>query len=86
MAYVFNRPDLAPHFENIVNECGGCEKINDSPTTAPSKRIHGLFPEYKKGRSLSAHAYRITQRIGVARIRGKCPHFNEWFTKLEHLG
>ena len=86
MAQIFERPELTFQFERIVSDCGGCEKINDDPETAPSKRIKKLFPEYKKGRSVNAHAYRIAQHIGVERMRKQCPHFNEWFTKLEQLG
>ena len=86
MASIFGKQRLAAKFEQIVQECGGCENINDNPESAPSKRIQNLFPEYKKGRSVNAHAYRIAQRIGVEHMRERCPHFNEWLTKLERLG
>ncbi len=86
MAKVFERPGLKTRFEQIVTDCGGCEKINDDWETAPSRRIQRLFPGYKKGRSVNAHAYRIAQHIGVERIRRECPNFNEWFTRLEQLG
>lgn len=85
MAKIFQRPELEKEFTKIVDECGGCELINDDPETAPSKRIKGIFPEYKKGSSVNAHAYRIAQHIGLARMRQQCPHFNEWITKLEQL-
>ena len=85
MAQVFERPSLADTFKQIVEECGGCELINDDPATAPSKRIQRLFPTYKKGSSVNAHAYRIARRIGTDGIRRACPHFNEWYTKLEQL-
>lgn len=85
MARVFQRPDLEEAFARIVANCGGCERINDNPETAPSKRIIGLFPAYKKGSSVNAHAYRIAQRVGLARMRQQCPHFNDWLTRLEQL-
>jgi len=85
MAMVFGNPDLTAKFEEIVQDCGGCEKINDKPTTAPSKRIQILSPNYKKGSSVNAHAYRIAKHIGIHRIRRQCRHFNEWMTKLEQL-
>lgn len=85
MANIFEKPRLKPKFEQIVKECGGCEKINNARETAPSKRIQKLFPGYKKGRSFNAHAYRIAQHIGVQKIRQQCPNFNEWYTKLEGL-
>jgi len=85
MAEIFQRSDLESSFAEIVRTCGGCERINDGPQTAPSKRIQNLYPNYKKGRSVNAHAYRIAQHIGINRIREKCPHFNEWISKLEQL-
>lgn len=86
MAHVFEKSELAAKFEQIVRECGGCEYINNNPESTPSKRIQNLFPGYKKGSSVNAHAYRIAQRIGVDRMRAQCPHFNEWLTRLEQLG
>lgn len=86
MADVFGKQNLALKFAQIVKDCGGCENINDHPESAPSKRIQKLFPEYKKGRSVNAHAYRIAQHIGIERMRAACPHFNEWLEKLERLG
>jgi len=85
MAEVFEKPPLREKFEQIVNDCGGCENINDGYDTAPSKRIQQYFHSYKKGRSINAHAYRIAQHIGVERIRTACPLFNEWYSKLERL-
>jgi hypothetical protein len=85
MAAVFQRPELESRFSEIVETCGGCEHIDDGPETAPSKRIMRLFPRYRKGSGVNAHAYRIAQRIGVDRIRRACPHFNEWMEKLERL-
>lgn len=86
MAQVFEKSELTAKFEQIVRECGGCEYINNNPENAPSKRIQNLFPGYKKGSSVNAHAYRIAQRIGVSRMRAQCPHFDEWLAKLEQLG
>lgn len=85
MAKIFERPDLEAKFAEIVAECGGCELINEDPETSPSKRISGLFPGYRKGSSVNAHAYRIAQHIGLERMRRQCPHFNEWLIKLERL-
>lgn len=59
------------------------EHINDGPTTAPSKRIIGIIKEYE-GRKTSAGPD-IAEFIGLAAIRKKCAHFNEWLAKLENL-
>lgn len=85
MAEVFERPRLAEKISGIVAECGGCEQIDDGATTAPSKRIEGFFPAYKKGSGVNAHAPRIVDRIGVERIRQACPHFDQWLGRLENV-
>jgi hypothetical protein len=86
MASVFERLDLEPRFRQILHECGECEEINDHEATAPSKRIEALFPSYRKGSGVRAHAPIIVRRIGVDGLRQACPHFNEWITRLEALG
>ena len=58
------------------------EDINDSPTTAPSKRIKRLIPSYRKrldGPPLAAE-------IGLNGIRSECPRFDAWLHRLESLG
>ncbi|MDY0190891.1 MAG: DUF4276 family protein [Desulfuromonas sp.] len=84
MAEVFQNDGLEEEFNAIVEECGGCENINNSPQTAPSKRIQALYPSYKKGNSVNAHAHRILKKIGVDHIRNCCPKFNLWLMKLEN--
>lgn len=58
------------------------EDINDSPETAPSKRILQIFPQgtYSK----TEHGPLIADAIGIDAIRAKCPAFNEWIGKLEN--
>ena len=91
MAEAFLQPHLETRFRAIVEECGGCEEINDRPQLAPSKRIEALFSGYRKGRDRNKredrrpHAPVITARIGLAPIRAACPHFNGWVTALEQL-
>lgn len=65
MANAFQKPALKAEFAKIVEKCGGCELINDKTETAPSKRIQKLVPEYKKGSSVNAHAYRLARHIGL---------------------
>ena len=86
MANVFERPDLEAPLIQVLDECGECEEIDDHEATAPSKRIEKLFPTYRKGSGIRAHAPLIVRRIGVDRLRQACPHFNEWMTKLEGIG
>lgn len=57
------------------------EHINNSPNTAPSKRILALHPAYNK----VLDGFNIAQDIGLDNIRMQCPHFNAWVTRLESL-
>jgi len=83
MSDVFERPDLQVLFAQIIEECGECEEINDHEATAPSKRIEKLFPGYRKGSGIRAHAPIILKRIGVDQLRQACTHFNDWIATLE---
>ena len=59
------------------------EMIDDRPDFAPSKRIIKEIPEYKWKKSSSGPI--IASKIGLDVIRAKCPHFNDWLSKLESL-
>jgi hypothetical protein len=59
------------------------EEINESPQTAPSKRIIKYFPEYEAQKAQVGPL--VAEDIGINILREKCPHFNEWITKLENL-
>jgi hypothetical protein len=60
------------------------EDINDSPETAPSKRILSIFPEgtYSK----PEHGPLIAEATGVDAIRAKCPAFSAWIGRLQAWG
>lgn len=57
------------------------EDINDSPHTAPSKRILKAMSGYQK----TFHGPLIACDIGLDPIRKDCPHFHTWLQKLETL-
>ena len=57
------------------------EDINDSPETAPSKRITNALPRYDK----VVHGPLIAEETGLEKIRGACPRFDTWLTRLEGL-
>jgi hypothetical protein len=75
------RPDLAPKFQTIRDAFTSPEEINDSPITAPSKRVISLVPEYEK----PIHGNLAVLEIGLNTIRAECPLFNHWITILETL-
>lgn len=75
------RPDLCDSFQAIRDQFETPEGINDSPHTAPSKRISKLYPGYQKPLLGNLAAL----EIGLARIRAACPNFSNWLEKLESL-
>jgi len=58
------------------------EEINNSPATAPSKRVLALLPGYEKPLYGSLAAI----EIGLDAIRGECGRFHVWIQRLEELG
>lgn len=60
------------------------ELINDGPDTAPSKRIIAEIEEYRYQKASVGPL--VAHRIGIARMRERCPHFAGWLERLESLG
>jgi Domain of unknown function (DUF4276) len=70
---------LAPLFHKIRNDFETPEDINDSPETAPSKRIENLVPGYEK----PLYGALAILEIGLEKLREECPHFDGWLSTLE---
>ena len=81
LATAIGHPDLTADFQAIRDEFGSPEEIDDSPDTAPSKRIERLMPAYQK----PTMGVQATQSIGIDAIRNQCPHFDAWLHRLETL-
>ena len=77
------RPDLRVDFERIRMGFATPEHIDDSPNTAPSKRVIGFFPGYERQKRLLGVLAAL--EIGLPKIRQECPLFNAWLAKLETL-
>jgi hypothetical protein len=75
------RPDLCGAMQSVRGAFTNPEEINDSPLTAPSKRVEALLPNYQKP-FLGTLA---VIEIGLNRIRQECPHFGAWLTRLEQI-
>jgi Domain of unknown function (DUF4276) len=75
------RPELAEPFQAIRNAFTTPEEINDSPLTAPSKRVENLVPGYEK----PLLGVQAVLDIGLETIRRECPHFSNWLGQLEQL-
>lgn len=73
------RRDLVAGLQSIRDAFATPEEINDSPTTAPSKRVVALVPAYEKPLFGTLAAL----EIGLDAIRAECPHFRAWLSRLE---
>jgi hypothetical protein len=73
------QPNLAAPFRGIRQQFATPEEINDSPITAPSKRVEALVEGYEKPLLGTLAAL----NIGLPTIRAECPHFRDWLGRLE---
>ncbi|GHV52412.1 hypothetical protein FACS1894181_15490 [Bacteroidia bacterium] len=73
------------NLQQIVGQYGNnTEMINDSPQTAPSKRIEKEFETHHHYNKPKSGEY-VTGRVGIEALKGRCPHFKEWIDQLENL-
>ncbi len=80
-AGAIGRSGLRNEFMAIRQRFETPEHIDNSPFTAPSKRILTLHPEYEK----PLMGEKVAKAIGLARIRRECRLFDAWLAKLEGL-
>ena len=89
-AFVFVAPEIArqafpelpcqSQMEIVKNSFATPEDINDSPVTAPSKRLEAICRgQYQK----VVHGPLIAETVGLARLREECPHFSEWIQLID---
>ena len=79
LAVGIGRPDLTSRLQAVRDAYDTPEAIDDSPDSAPSKRIEGLIGRYQKPYMGTAAAL----EIGMEAIRGECQHFAGWVAQLE---
>lgn len=81
LAVGIGQPALERRLQAIRDEFDTPEGIDDSPDSAPSKRIEGLVDSYQKPQAGTLTAL----AIGLEAIRGECPHFAGWVARLERV-
>ena len=64
---------------DVIETFPNPEDINDSPETAPSKRMQKLIKGYNK----VAYGISLIEYTGIDIILGKCPHFRNWIENLK---
>ena len=73
------RLDLSPKLQAVRDEFSTPEEINDSPDTAPSRRVLDLCEGYQK----PLMGVLAVEAIGLDAIREECPLFSAWIEALE---
>lgn len=68
--------------DDVLARCGSPEAINNSPETAPSKRLDAwTLNRYGK----TTNGIVIAKTIGIDKMRRACPNFDAWLTSIETL-
>ncbi len=78
----YSSDDLRQRFQDVLEEAGHPEAINDGYETCPSRRITKVVKSYRK----RVHGPIVTSRIGLGVLRDKCDHFASWLDRLERIG
>ena len=83
----FSYADVPPRaiagWQSELAQFSGPEEVNNSPATAPSKRLIARWPAYAK--SKPHYGVLLASKIGLPTIRARCPRFNDWIAQLEGL-
>lgn len=89
-AILFSNPDSFALIadEDVVNSIREIresyptpEHINNSPETAPSKRLEVLIPNYPKIKNGTL----LSKNMGIDVIMNQCPHFKSWIESIVTL-
>lgn len=81
LAGSINHIEAVDDFKKVRARFPTPEWINDSPHTAPSKRIMRLFPAYDK----PEHPLLAALDVGLDTMRRECLLFDAWIKRLEGL-
>jgi hypothetical protein len=82
LAKGFNAQDITDELVEIRSNFRTPEEINNSPETAPSKRLLKVVPGYDK----PFHGSLAAIEIGLLSMRKECKRFDAWVAALEKLG
>jgi Domain of unknown function (DUF4276) len=78
-AAAVGRPEIEPQLRAIRGAFETPEDINDSPQTAPSKRVENLITGYNK----PLFGFLAAADVGLDAMRIECPNFSRWLERLE---
>lgn len=81
----FGDDKVSSEMQKIVDSYDDIELINDSPETAPHKRMENLFQLSGESYDKVFHGEGIAFDIGLGVIRKKAIRFNHWIEKIMAL-
>lgn len=83
LASLYDAPDQLTGLERLQAEVASLqpEEINESPNTAPSKRLLQHIPGYSKIKD----GPNAIELAGLGYVRERCPRFHAWLSRLESL-
>lgn len=74
--------DVVSRVRKIRDSYPTPEHIDDSPETAPSKRLEALIPRYAK----IINGSLLSIDMGLDVIMGQCPYFRKWIAGIAAMG
>ncbi len=77
------QPEIEEALQEIRRQFDNPECINDSPETAPSKRLAKIIPKYEDQKPYLGTLGALA--VGINAMRQECPGFAEWLHRLEQL-
>lgn len=80
-ATAIGRPEVASDLRSVRMEFATPEEIDDSPESAPSKRVLRIVRGYQK----PFMGNLAMLEIGLDKVRAECRHFDHWLTRMERL-
>lgn len=79
---LFNNSSIVEDIRSITAHYQNPESINDSPLTAPSKRIIAIFEKQGMKYEKIIDGNNIATKIGINTFMERCPRFREWMQLL----
>ena len=75
---IFIDDGIVGEIQRIRNDFETPEHNNNSPETAPSKRLEALIPGYAKVKN----GTQLSEAMGLGVIMAQCPHFKKWIEDM----
>lgn len=73
----------ATEISSVVSACGSPEAINNDPQTSPSNRLNNWSANNDFLKTTTGIS--VAEKIGIEKMREKCPLFNNWLETLEDI-